>query len=503
MNKAKDRYLPFLLAIAAFMLQLFTPNVLGFHRDELLYFSMADHPAFGYYSVPPFTGLVAFISVKLFGYSLFAAKIFPAMAGGLLIMLIAMMARELRGGVFAQVLAVISFVSTLLFIRAFSLFQPVPFDIVFWALIMFLFLRFINNMDPAILYVLGLATGLAFLNKYNILFLVVSLAIAIVLTKHRRILVCRYFWIAVLIALIVALPNILWQYFNDFPVIGHMKELRSTQLIKMGPWTFLSEQILMVMPATLIIIPAFVWMFASERMKQYRVLTWACFIVLLLFLILHGKTYYSAGIYPFLTAAGGVFTEKYLKNNYLRGLIVILMLAHAYLMFPLGKPVLEASRLVAYFDQVKTFLGTDALRRDENNQYHPLPQDYSDMLGWDELAALTATAWNGCDPKTTVIYCENYGQAGAIAVLGKKYHLPSPVSFSESFIYWAPHSFQHEITTLIYINDEPGDDIKDLFSSIKTIGSISQPLSREKGTTVFLCTQPNQSFNNFYHLQLY
>jgi len=37
-----------------------------------------------------------------------------------------------------------------------------------------------------------------------------------------------------------------------------------------------------------------------------------------------------------------------------------------------------------------------------------------------------------------MIYAENYGQAGAVMVLGKKYNLPEPVASLKAFFYWFP-----------------------------------------------------------------
>ena len=99
------------------------------------------------------------------------------------------------------------------------------------------------------------------------------------------------------------------------------------------------------------------------------------------------------------------------------------------------------------------------------------------------------------DKKACFIYCENYGQAGAITIIGKKYGLPEAVSFSESFRYWIPEQFDPDITSFIYINDELGEDVKNLFRKITNVGRISNPDAREFGTTVYLCQDPVMSFN--------
>jgi hypothetical protein len=115
------------------------------------------------------------------------------------------------------------------------------------------------------------------------------------------------------------------------------------------------------------------------------------------------------------------------------------------------------------------------------------------------MTTLVNKAWQMIpDKKAAFIYGENYGQAGAVTVIGKKYGLPEAVSFNESFLYWAPGRFDPDINSLVYINDEPGDDVKSLFREMTLIGRISNPDAREYGTGVYLFNDPVTSFNEFW-----
>jgi hypothetical protein len=155
--------------------------------------------------------------------------------------------------------------------------------------------------------------------------------------------------------------------------------------------------------------------------------------------------------------------------------------------------------MIEYFRVLEEEKGMDVGRRWEDDTIHPLPQDYADMLGWEELTSLARQAYDSVlDKEACVIYAQNYGQAGAISVIGKKYNMPEAMSFHDSFRYWLPKDLKSEIREFIYINDELGEDIQDLFSNIQVIGSISNPYAREYGTTVYLCREPTSSFNAFY-----
>ena len=76
-------------------IHLFFYDTLGFHRDELLYFSLGTHPSFGYASVPPLVGWTAWLMSQVFGFTLFAARILPALLSSVLILLSSSIAKEM------------------------------------------------------------------------------------------------------------------------------------------------------------------------------------------------------------------------------------------------------------------------------------------------------------------------------------------------------------------------------------------------------------------------
>ena len=155
--------------------------------------------------------------------------------------------------------------------------------------------------------------------------------------------------------------------------------------------------------------------------------------------------------------------------------------------------------IVEYFRILEKNYGIVIGRRFEDGSIHSLPQDYADMIGWEELASIANKAYQQtADKKASIIFCENYGQAGAITVIGKKYGLPEALSFHESFRYWIPLKFDPDIKSLIYVNHHLGEDINRLFSKITLIGRISDPDAREFGCEVYLCEDPISSFNEFW-----
>jgi hypothetical protein len=497
-----DHLIIFSLASISILLHLLVANNLEYHRDELLYFSLGQHPALGYATVPPLIGWIAWLMKSLFGYTLFAVRIFPALMGGAIIFLVSEIASELGGKRYARILAAIGMLIPVFALRSFSLFMPVFLDIFFWTLTIYLIIRYINTESDYILLLFGVVAGLSLLNKYLIGLLFVIILIIIPFTRHRTIFSKKMFWNGIALGVLVFLPNFLWQVAHRMPVINHMSELASTQLVHVNLKSFMAEQLMSPGAASILTIAGLLYIFLNRSVIKFRFIGLAVVLVIVLLMVLHGKSYYTIGIFPFLIAAGSVSYEKLLKPWYLRLLLPCLLILLTISILPFGIPVYNAEGLRNYFDKMEAKNGLDVGRTFEDGSKHSLPQDYADMIGWEELTSVANKAWQMIPDKSAAfIYCENYGQAGAITVIGKKYGLPEAVCFSESFRYWFPRSFEPDITSLIYINDELGDDIRMIFRKITEVGKISDPNAREFGTKVYLCREPVDSFNKFWKIR--
>lgn len=497
MNQLKKYTIP-ILCLLNILIHLTSISYLEFHRDELLYFSLSNHMDLGYASVPPMISWLAWLAKSLFGFSPFAVKIFPALLSGVFVYLCTLIAKELRGNFYAQVLTAFAIICTPLSLRAFILFQPVPFDIFFWTLTFYVILKYIHTQRDNWLYALGVVLGLAVLNKYLILFLLFSLVLVVPFTKQRSIFTKRAFYIGIAIAVLIASPNIYWQISNDFPVLTHMAELNENQLENVTIFGFFGGQLLMLLGSFFIGIIGLVYLFLNDQTKPYRLFPIVSLGVLLLLVLANGKDYYAAGIYPFLIAAGSVAVERYANSKVVRIGVLAIILITILPLSPMGIPFMKPQKLANYFDKLESY-GFDAGRIHEDGQKHSLPQDYADMMGWYDIANLATEAYEQVEDKTTAaIFGENYGIAGAISLIGKKRGLPEAISFSDTYEYWAPEQFTPDLQTLIYVNDELGSNVEALFDDIKVIGSVTDTLSRQYGVTVYLCQKPNRSFNEFW-----
>ena len=241
-------------------------------RDEFLHLDQANHLAWGFQSVPPMTSWISLI-IKFLGNGVFWIRFFPALFGALTILLVWKTIEELKGNLFALLLGT-TCVTFSVYLRLNTLYQPNSLDVLCWTSMCFFLVKYLNRKENKWLIYLGLAFAVGFLNKYNILFLVMGLVPAFLLVPERKIFTNRILYLGILLAFILVLPNIIWQYRNDFPVLRHMKELSETQLVHVDRWGFLRSQ-LMFFPGTyLLFIIGLYGLVKCSAFKKYRVFFW-------------------------------------------------------------------------------------------------------------------------------------------------------------------------------------------------------------------------------------
>jgi 4-amino-4-deoxy-L-arabinose transferase-like glycosyltransferase len=465
--------IPFLLIAPEFELQ----------RDEYLYYQQGQHLDLGYLENPPMLAYFANIS-SWFGGGEWAVKIWPALFGALTLNVTCLIAARLGGGSFAQLLAGFGMV-TGAFLRIHILFQPNILDIFFWTCSLYFLLCFIQSNNTKDFYWLLICLVLGWWSKYSIAFIAVSIIIGLLLTRHRTIFIQRKTYVALLIAFLFIIPNIIWQHMHKWPLLHHMQELRETQLVYVKPMDFIKDQLLLLLPLLLVWIAGLWWFF---RNSAYRVFGWIYLIVIILLIAGSGKSYYSLGVYPVLLAAGAVAWEKWSASiRWLRKAVAILVIALTLPFVPVALPMLSPEILSDFYGV--SGIAKTGLLKWEDQRDHELPQDFADMLGWKELTERTERFYQSLPDSTkavAIIYCRNYGQAGSLKFYGKDGSFKSKViSDNGSFLLWIPDSmfFRHLIFTGRRM---PGndDEVFQHFEKITIIDSVRNRLSRQFGDKI-------------------
>ncbi|MGI4727673.1 MAG: ArnT family glycosyltransferase [Janthinobacterium lividum] len=440
----------------------------------------------------------------MFGDTVFTARIFPTITAGFIIWLIGLITIELSGSKFAISLACLTLIFSPAFIASDYLFQPVVFDQLWWVLSVYLLIKYINTTRFRYLYWLGLVMGLGMLTKYTMAFFVFSLIAAILISKQRKLFFNRHVLGAALLALILFLPNIIWQLQHHFPVITHMKALQKEQLDYISPGNFIKQQLTVNGVAVLVWLVGFVFLLFNAQLQKFRFIAFAYLLIFIFLLKMNGKNYYLFGAYPMLFAAGGFGFEQLIKARYytLRTFIVALFTLPNLVLLPLLLPVfsLQQTLAVIKFDSQHISVMRFAITWEDQKQ-HPLTQDYADMLGWEEMVAASAKIYNTLSAEEkahTTIIADNYGEAGAFQRFGAKYHLPKVVCLNSSFALWASENLSAK--TIIYVSDDKDvSDLKSVVGSSKLLYEVANPLARESDTGIFLLKDVKAGLNKIYH----
>lgn len=501
MNQKNNRLLLLivLLAVIKFLLPFFLQHsVYQLHRDEYLYLAEGHHMSWGYMEIPPLLSVFAWIS-NLMGGSMFWVKLWPALFAVFTFLLVAKIILSLGGKVFALILGWLPFVLDG-YLRLFFLFMPNFLDVFFWTLIAFSIIRYSQTQQNRWLYLFGIAIGLGMMSKYSVAFFSASIIAGILLTTQRKVFTNKHFYFALLIALLIFIPNIIWQYLHRFPVINHMSELQEEQLKYNTATGFIKSQFFMNLPCVFIWVAGLIFVIFGKHAKPYRLFAWTYLFVIALLILLRGKDYYALGAYPVLFSFGAFYLEKATSVSWRWSRYAMLVFALALGLFgmPLTMPLAPPAKLAAYYK--KTGMSKTGSFKWEDQQMHPLPQDFADMIGWKEMALKTGAVYNSLSPedrKKTFVYCRAYYTAGALNYYRKEAGLPEVYSDNASFLFWMPDKF--DIKNLILLgHDVPGKDdiVFQQFEKMTIKDSVNMPLFRETGMKIILYENGNDSLNS-------
>jgi hypothetical protein len=482
--------------IAKFMMQYFAIDaVYELHRDEFLHLDQGKHLAWGYLSVPPFTSWTSYL-ILLLGNSIFWVKFFPAVFGALTIVVVWKAIEELGGGIAALVLGSLGVLFSVL-LRINTLYQPNSFDFLAWTFIYFCLLKYFNSKHQKWIYLSAIAFAIGFLNKYNIVFLAVGAVPAFLLTPHRTIFLNKHLYLASLLALVIVLPNLWWQYSNYFPVIHHMNLLAKTQLVNVNRADFIKEQFLYFLGSLWVIISAFYAFFRWQRFSQYRFFFWAFLCTILVFVQLRAKGYYAIGLYPILIAFGAVYIEHLAESYRLKWLTYAAAAMVILPGIPIFRVVLPLSSPTKISEQPLLYEKLGLLRW-EDGKNHTLPQDFADMLGWKELAQIVDSAYEQLPVNERIfVLCDNYGQTGAINYYSRHPNI-NAISFHADYMDWC--NLDAEIRHVILIQNADDDDperVKEqpMFETVTRVGGIKNKFARECGTQIYVLKNAKISIN--------
>jgi len=482
------------LSFVIFAAHMLVSGRYGYFVDELYYLACSHHLAWGYVDQPPLIAVITWLERVTLGDSLVALHFLPAVAAGLRVLLTGLIARELGARRFGMALACVCVMVAPIYLGLDSLLTMNVFESLFWMSAALIVLKIFNGASPKLWLLFGSVSGVGLLNKHSMLFFGFGLFVGLVLTKQRRQFASPWIWLGGLVALLIFLPNLLWEIHRGLPTIELLRNVQqSGRNTETGPLRFLALQALMIFhPLTAPVwIAGLVELLRDRERKGWRVLGITWLVIMTCMLTMHGRLYYPAPAYPMLFAAGGLVFERWFAGlrsaRWLKPAYLILLVATGVMIAPFAYfPMLTVNQYIAY-SQFMHF----GPPRIENNDLGPLPQIYADQFGWKEMAQVVADAYHKLPPeeqKSCAIFGQNYGQAGAIDFFGAKLGLPPAISGHQNYYYWGPRGYTGECMIVMGDNSK---QLQELFGSVEFAGRAEHPLSMpSQHIDVYVCRKP-------------
>lgn len=408
------------IAAAVAILHLLTNGRYGFHRDELQFLSDARHMDWGFVAYPPLTPFVERVSMAIFGLSMVGLRLASVLAQAAAIVVTGLMAKELGGARLAQIAAALAVALTPISLFEGTEFQYTTFDYLWWVLIAYFTIRMLKSEDQRWWLAIGAAIGLGLLTKYSITFYIAGILVGVALSRARRSFLSPWFWGGVALALALFLPNLLWLVRHDFISYHFLQHIHARDVGEGRADGFLPDQIRVCVNvfAAPLCLAALIAFFRNPR---YRMLGWMYAVPMAMFFFGKGRGYYTAGLYPVLVAMGAVVSEQWLRRLPMWGRRSIEALYFAGL-----------AAIGAYACAVIVPLASSGPLRAFALQHNG---DLREEIGWDELVNTVAGIRDSLTPDQQAhlgITTGNYGEYGAIDVLGRAYGLPEPIGTTNS-----------------------------------------------------------------------
>jgi len=458
----------------------------GLFRDELYYLDCARHLGWGYVDHPPLSIAVLWISTQLFGDGFWGVRLPGYLAGCATVVLAGMLTRAIGGGRFAQLLVCTAMLFSPVYLALASFYSMNPIDHVFWLGAVLVLVKLIETEGPRWWLLFGAVCGLGLMNKLSVIFLGAAVVGAMTLTPLRAQFRSPYLYLGGVVALVLVLPNVVWQIVHGFPTLEFMHNAALYKNRFMPPHEFLLAQVVEAGPFNAPIwIAGVVFGVRHALVKPYRPLMYVFVLVLAFFLVTTAKPYYLASALPIALAFGCVAWERWSERRVvLRAGYLSLMVVLGVALLPLSLPVLPPETAIAFHRAI----GIGA-SHGENTAVGELPQHFADRFGWRELADLVADAYEAlpaAEQGACIILTNNYGEASAINCFARDRGLPRASSGHNNHFLWGPGENSGEVA-LVFDDDEAR--LREIYREVTEVGRLVQPYAMpfEHGRPLYLC----------------
>jgi 4-amino-4-deoxy-L-arabinose transferase-like glycosyltransferase len=440
-----------------------------YHRDELYFRILGQHPSWGYVDQPPATPLVARFATALFGDSLWGLRAPAALCTAVTAVLVALIAREVGGGRAAQTLAALVAASGFPLIAGHVLLTA-TIDMVVWPAALLGVIRALLRDQPRWWLFVGGVVGLALYNKHLIVLLLLAIGLGLLLVGPRRVLRSPWLWAGVAIALAVGAPNLVYQATHDWPQLKMAGALARNKGDE-ARLTFVPLQLLMLGPPVAAIwIAGLVKLLRDPALRPIRAIGVAYLALCVVVPLIAGQPYYTLGLQLALWAVGAVATVNWVAGRAgRRALVATAMVLNAAVAALIALPILPIPALA-------------------RTPITEINQATRDQIGWPAYVRQVAEAYRGLSADEAghaVIITGNYGEAGAIDRYGSRYGLPKVYSGQNALYNLGPPPESASVAILVGMGGA-----RSAFDSCQMVTRLDNGVgidNEEQGRTVWVC----------------
>ncbi len=484
-------------ALATAAAHLIFNHRFGYYRDELYFIDCAKHLAWGYVDQPPLAPLAAWVTAPL-GYPVWGLRLFPGILAGVTVLLGCAIAREFGGRAFAQGITALTIalgpaLAGLGYGLSTEFLSPAA-----WTALIYLTIRLVKTEDERLYLPIALVVTLGIYAKYSIAACAVALLLGLLFTGHARLLRSRWLAFALLLTLLLTLPNALWQIRHGLPML---EVLQNDQLNRHALANGMADEspnrwlnalfmlALQLLYQNLFFAPIWIWGLIWLT-KQYRFLAVAYVLTLALLILTIGRGYYIEGFYPALFAAGGTAIEAALNSRarWLKPALAGAILATGLPFLPFTLPLLPLPAYMAYERAIG--LSRPAPPDGTRHLINPL---FADQLGWKTMTQTVAGAyWSlpAAQRAITGVFADRYAYAGALNYYGPRYGLPPVISPNNSYYLWGTRGYGS--VSLLAVGATDYRLLLRWFGSVRQIAVYRNDYRwmLEGPLPIYLCTKP-------------
>ncbi len=466
------------IALATLAVLLVAGPRYGYHRDELYFRMLGERPAFGYFDTPPLTPLLARVSVTLFGDTVVALRVVPALIASLVVVLVALLARELGGGRGAQIIAAAGVATTALLLIGEHALLTLGVDLPLWIAVILFAVRALRG-DGRWWLALGAVAGFATYNRQLIVLLLISIGVGVPAVGPREVLRDRRLWFGALLALAIAAPNLVYQATHGWPQAQMAQALEAADG-EANRVAFAPLQILLLGPPQAIIqVAGAVRLWREPRL---RCLALAYPVACALTLYSGGRPDYVGGLLVLLFAAGCGPAARWMSTAGRRVLLIGALALNAVASAVIALPLIPPTAL-------------------QNSPVPGINEVARESIGWPEFATQVAAVVRGLSPREraqAVLLTDNYGEAGVLDRYAEQYGLPEVYS-GHNELYWRgppPPS-----TRIAVVVTDTAHRYAALFTTCLERGRIDNGvglLNEEQHLPILICRDPLRSWRSLW-----